>query len=69
MKQSSRKLVGTFAVLLVLVVYVAAAVAIHVTYLTSLSMPIQLLYFAAAGLGWALPTGLIIRWMARPDAT
>jgi hypothetical protein len=24
-------------------------------------------YFIVAGMGWCLPAGLIIRWMAKPD--
>lgn len=69
MKQSMRKLVGTFATLAVLVLYVAAAVAIHLAFFAGLATPLQLVYFAIAGLGWAIPTGIIIRWMAKPDAT
>jgi archaellum biogenesis protein FlaJ (TadC family) len=67
MTQRHRKLAGVFLTLLVLLVYVSLATAIYVTFLTGIDQWILLLYFAVAGLGWAIPVGLIIRWMARPD--
>jgi hypothetical protein len=67
MTQRHRKLIGVFLTLLVLIVYVWLAIAIYVTLLTGIGQWLLLLYFAVAGLAWAIPVGFIIRWMARPD--
>jgi len=67
MTQRHRKFAGVLLTLLVLLVYVGLATAIYVTFLTGLDQWLLLAYFAIAGLGWAIPVGLIIRWMARPD--
>jgi ABC-type sugar transport system permease subunit len=68
MKQSARKKLGVVLILLVLVGYSALAVALHLLLLVQLPMWFQLIYFAVVGIGWAIPAGLIIKWMARPDA-
>lgn len=68
MTQSTRKLIGVFLTLAVLVAYTVLAVAIYDWLLVGQSQPVLLAYFVIAGLGWALPTGVIIRWMARPDS-
>jgi Protein of unknown function (DUF2842) len=67
MTQSNRKLLGIFLTLIVLVVYVGLAMAVYVAFLTGAATWLLLVYFAVAGLFWAVPVGLIIRWMARPD--
>lgn len=67
MTQSNRKLVGTFLVLGILVVYAGLAVALYDWLLTGMPQWVLLPYFVIAGLGWALPTGVVIKWMARPD--
>jgi hypothetical protein len=67
MTQSTRKLLGTFLTLIGLVVYCALAITLYSAFLANAATPVQLVYFAVAGLGWALPTAIIIRWMARPD--
>lgn len=67
MIQRHRKLAGVLLTLLVLLVYVGLATAIYVAFLTGLDPWLLLVYFAVAGLGWAIPVGYIIRWMARPD--
>lgn len=67
MTQNNRKLVGVVLTLVVLVVYVGLATALYVAFLTALPSWLLLIYFAVAGLGWAIPVGMIIRWMAKPD--
>jgi hypothetical protein len=67
MTQSNRKLVGVVLTLIVLVAYVGLATTLYVAFLTGLPSWLLLIYFAVAGLGWAIPVGLIIRWMARPE--
>ena len=67
MTQSSRKLFGVVLTLVVLIVYVGLVSTLYIAFLTGLPSWLLLIYFAVAGLGWAIPVGLIIRWMARPD--
>ncbi|HTJ59417.1 MAG TPA: DUF2842 domain-containing protein [Devosiaceae bacterium] len=67
MTQSTRKLLGTVLTLIVLVVYAALATAIYMQFLTGAPTWALLIYFAVAGLCWAAPISLVIRWMARPD--
>lgn len=67
MNTRMRKLIGTFLVITVLVIYVAAASAIYSMFLTGLPSAVLLAYFAIAGIGWALPAGLVIWWMQRPS--
>lgn len=68
MTQSNRKLLGTFIVLITLVVYAGIAVAIYDRFLTGMPQLVLLPYFVVAGLGWGLPVAFIIRWMSKPDA-
>jgi len=67
MTQSTRKLIGTALIIVVLVVYALLAVALYLLLPPDLPTAVQLLYFAIAGLGWAFPAGWVIRWMVRPD--
>ena len=67
MTQRNRKLVGVVLTLIVLIVYVGLATAIYIALLTGFDQWVLLIYFAVAGLAWAIPIGFIIRWMARPD--
>lgn len=68
MTQSNRKLLGTFIVLITLVVYAGIAVAIYDRFLTGMPQLVLLPYFVVGGLGWGLPVAFIIRWMSKPDA-
>jgi hypothetical protein len=68
MSQSNRKLTGTVLTLIVLVVYAWLATLLYERWLTGAPAPLLLVYFAVAGLLWAAPVSLIIRWMAKPDA-
>jgi hypothetical protein len=67
MTQSTRKLFGTILTLVVLVVYAWLATAIYLTFLTGAPQAVLLVYFAVAGLCWAIPISFVIRWMAKPD--
>jgi len=63
----ARKLIGTVALLVFLVLYVWAAAAIGAGRISLAPIWAQSLYFLLAGLLWVLPAGLLIRWMQRPD--
>jgi len=61
-----RKLSGTIALIVLVVVYSLTAMAIAAAKLPGTSGLVQLIYYATAGLLWVLPAGLIIWWMAKP---
>jgi hypothetical protein len=63
----TRKLIGTLALLIFVVLYVWAAAAIGAGRITLAPIWAQSLYFLAAGLLWVVPAGFLIRWMQRPD--
>lgn len=67
MRQRMRKLVGMGALVTLVVVYVFAAMLTAVAVLPGTSALLQLAYYFVAGLLWALPAALLIRWMQRPD--
>ena len=62
-----RKLLGTVALLVFLVLYTWVAAAIGSGRITDAPAYAQFAYFLAAGLLWVIPAGLLIRWMQRPD--
>ncbi len=61
-----RKLAGTLALVVLIVVYSLTAMTIAAAKLPGTSGLVQLVYYALAGLLWVPPAGLIIWWMARP---
>lgn len=67
MTQRARKLAGVFLLIGLLVAYPLLAVMVFELWIDGLPAWPVLAYFTVAGLGWALPAGLVIRWMARPD--
>jgi hypothetical protein len=69
MKIRQRKLLGTVALLVLVVVWSLLAMALAQAPVIAGSKLIQLVYYIVAGLGWVLPAMPIISWMARPDAT
>jgi len=66
MPTRTRKLIGTIALLILLAIYVPAAVSIGARHFVDASGWVQLAYFLAAGLLWVLPAALLVRWMQRP---
>jgi hypothetical protein len=62
-----RKLVGTVALLALVVVWALVAMAIAQPLLASASGLVAGLYYVVAGLGWVLPAMPLIKWMSRPD--
>ncbi len=67
MSSRVRKLIGTVALLVFLVLYVWAAGAIGSGRIVEAHGLAQVAYFLVAGLLWVIPAGLLIRWMQRPD--
>jgi uncharacterized protein DUF2842 len=68
MRSRTRKLIGTVALLALVIVWALLAMAIAQFVLASHSGLAAGLYYVIAGLGWVLPAMPLIRWMVRPDA-
>ncbi len=60
-----RKLIGAFALLALVIIWVLLAMALAQTALTSISGFVAAIYYVVAGLGWVLPAMPLIRWMSR----
>ena len=68
MTQSTRKLIGTLAMIGLVPVYIVAIGAIYANLLGSAPWWILITFFAVAGLLWFFPAAWLIRWMSRPGA-
>jgi hypothetical protein len=62
-----RKLLGTLALLVLVVAWALLAMALAQSMLTAVNGFVAALYYVVAGLGWVLPAMPLIRWMSRPD--
>lgn len=63
----TRKLLGTIAIVVLLIAYPWAGMALYETFIQGLPRQVLLIYFVVAGLLWAVPAGIVIKWMSRPD--
>jgi hypothetical protein len=63
----SRKLIGTAAMVVYLIVYCLVAMVIGNAAMMQFNGLGEALYFAAAGLAWLPVAMLLVRWMQRPD--
>ena len=63
----ARKLVGTVALLVLVLVWGLLAMALAQSVLTNINGFVAAIYYVIAGLGWVLPAMPLISWMARPD--
>jgi hypothetical protein len=63
-----RKLIGTAALLVLVIVWALLAMALGQSVLTDINGFVAAIYYVVAGLGWVLPAMALIKWMARPDA-
>jgi hypothetical protein len=68
MTQRTRKLLGTFGLLALVVVYSIVVGAIYANFLGGQALWLLIVFFAIAGMGWFFPATWIIRWMSKPDA-
>lgn len=62
-RPSTRVLVGTMMLLVLMLAYVLAASVLAVAILPTGGRVAEFLYYAVAGLAWVPAAGLIIRWM------
>jgi len=64
-----RKLIGTIGIVLLVICYAFLAMMVAIAILPGTHMAVQMLYYVFAGVLWALPAAMIIKWMSRdPDA-
>jgi len=68
MKIRTRKLIGTFALLLLVVVWSLMGMTVAQTPWLANSGLLQAIFYIVAGIGWVLPAMPIVSWMSRPDA-
>ncbi len=70
MTMRTRKLIGTVALLALIVVYSFLAMSVAmVLQMQSANKAIELLYYVVAGTLWIIPAGAIIWWMQQPGKT
>lgn len=62
-----RKLIGAFALLILVVAWSLLAMGVAQHVLASASALTAGIYYGAAGLGWVIPGMFLIRWMSRPN--
>jgi len=67
MNQRTRKLVGTIAIIIFVMIYGPIAMALAESRIMAAPQLIQVIAYAVLGLAWILPVMPVIRWMQRPD--
>lgn len=68
MRQRSRKLIGTAALLIFVIFWALFGMLVAQGRVVELPGYGRFLVFLFLGLVWVLPAGLLIRWMARKDS-
>ncbi len=66
MSNSTRRLIGTIALLVLVIVWALLAMALAQSALTDVNGFVAAIYYVVAGLGWVLPAMPLISWMAKP---
>jgi len=67
MSSRTRKLIGTVAMLILIVVWGLLAMALAQSVLTDINGFVATIFYIVAGLGWVLPAMPLVKWMAQPD--
>jgi peptidoglycan/LPS O-acetylase OafA/YrhL len=63
----TRKLIGTIALLALIIVYSLLAMSVAVVLqMQSANKAVELIYYVVAGTLWVIPAGAIIWWMQQP---
>jgi hypothetical protein len=68
MTMRTRKLIGAFGLLALMMVWALFAMALAQSVLTDINGFVAAIYYVVAGLGWVLPAMPLISWMSRPDS-
>jgi hypothetical protein len=63
----TRKLIGAFGLLALVIVWALIAMALAQSVLTDINGFVAAIYYVVAGLGWVLPAMPLISWMAKPE--
>jgi hypothetical protein len=61
-----RKLIGTIALLTLVIVWALVAMALAQPVLATGNLVAEAIYYMLAGIGWVLPAMPLISWMSRP---
>lgn len=67
MRQGARKFLGTILLMLLVTVWSIGAMAVAQYGIRGGNPWVELAYYVVAGLGWTLPAGALVWWMAKPD--
>jgi hypothetical protein len=62
-----RKLIGTLALLVLVVVWALLAMALAQSPAIRDNSLLSVAYYVIAGIGWVVPAMPLVSWMARPD--
>ncbi len=62
-----RKLIGTIALLALVIVWALVAMALAQLPVIKANAFVEAVYYVVAGLGWVLPAMPLVRWMLRDD--
>jgi len=61
-----RKLIGTIALLALVIVWALVAMALAQPVLATGNLVAEAAYYVLAGIGWVLPAMPLVSWMSRP---
>jgi hypothetical protein len=67
MRKRTRKLIGTAAILVFVLIYGPIAMALAESRILEAPQAVQVIAFIVLGLIWIVPLLPLIRWMERPD--
>ncbi|MFK8251434.1 DUF2842 domain-containing protein [Ancylobacter terrae] len=63
-----RKFIGTLVMIVLVISWALGAMALAQGRVTTLPGFWQFIAYLVLGLGWVVPAGLLIRWMAKDDS-
>ncbi|NJL07809.1 MAG: DUF2842 domain-containing protein [Methylacidiphilales bacterium] len=67
MRQRVRKAIGAILLLLLATIWSLGAMVVAQSGIGLGHWLTELIYYVVAGIGWVIPAGALIWWMARPD--
>jgi hypothetical protein len=67
MQIRTRKLIGTIALLALVIVWALLGMALAQSLAVAKSRIGEIVYYVVVGIGWVLPAMPLISWMSRPD--
>jgi hypothetical protein len=63
----TRKLIGTVALLALVIVWALLAMAFAQVLVVHANGLVKFIYYSLVGMGWVLPAMPLISWMSKPD--